>query len=61
MKYKCRRVLASDSKQEEMMIDVEELKSVLEGYKKSFENRWEDEKFKWEEYNIWPLNCALRY
>ena len=30
------------------MIDVEELKSVLEGYKESFENRWEDEKFKWE-------------
>ena len=30
------------------MIDAEELKSVLEDYKKSFENRWEDEKFKWE-------------
>ena len=48
MKYKCRRVLASDSKQEEMMIDVEELKSVLEGYKEYFPEHWKNERYKWE-------------
>ena len=43
------------------MINLENLKPILEGYKKYFPSHWDDEKYKWEAVkhfqNHWDIDA----